>query len=94
MPSPKSGTAPSPVTPADPTVAEDADVAEPGEVAQIKAEQLEKGEGKLDQAIEAYKRGAALKQHCENKLREAKQQIDKITLGPGGETKTEPFEVD
>jgi exodeoxyribonuclease VII small subunit len=56
--------------------------------------QLEKGEGKLDQAIEAYKRGAALKQHCENKLREAKQQIDKITLGPGGETKTEPFEVD
>ena len=56
--------------------------------------QLEKGEGKLDQVIEAYKRGAALKQHCENKLREAKQQIDKITLGPGGETKTEPFEVD
>ena len=56
--------------------------------------QLEKGEGKLDQAIEAYKRGAALKQHCENKLREAKQQIDKITLGPGGEPKTEPFEVD
>ncbi|MDH3597556.1 MAG: exodeoxyribonuclease VII small subunit [Rhodospirillales bacterium] len=56
--------------------------------------QLEKGEGKLDQAIEAYKRGAALKQHCENKLREAKQQIDKITLGPGGEAKTEPFEVD
>jgi exodeoxyribonuclease VII small subunit len=56
--------------------------------------QLEKGEGKLDQAIEAYKRGAALKQHCENKLREAKQQIDKISLGPGGETKTEPFEVD
>ncbi len=56
--------------------------------------QLEKGEGKLDQAIEAYKRGAALKQHCENRLREAKQQIDKITLGPGGEAKTEPFEVD
>jgi exodeoxyribonuclease VII small subunit len=56
--------------------------------------QLEKGEGKLDQAIEAYKRGAALKRHCENKLREAKQQIDKITLGPGGEAETEPFEVD
>lgn len=56
--------------------------------------QLEKGEGKLDQAIEAYKRGAALKQHCENKLREAKEQIDKITLGPGDEPKAEPFEVD
>lgn len=56
--------------------------------------QLEKGEGELDQAIEAYKRGAALKQHCENKLREAKQQIEKISLGPGGEPETEPFEVD
>ncbi len=56
--------------------------------------QLEKGEGKLDEAIEAYKRGAALKQHCETKLREAKQQIDKITLGPGGEPEAEPFEVD
>jgi len=56
--------------------------------------QLEKGEGKLDEAIGAYQRGAALKQHCENKLRDAKQQIDKITLGPAGEPKTEPFEVD
>ncbi len=56
--------------------------------------QLEKGEGKLDQAIEGYKRGAALKQHCEAKLREAKQQIDKIALGPAGEVETEPFEVD
>jgi hypothetical protein len=46
MPSPKKGKAPSAVTPADPTVAEDADVADPGEVAQIKAEQLEKGQGK------------------------------------------------
>ncbi len=56
--------------------------------------QLEKGEGKLDQAIDAYKRGAALKRHCESKLREAKQQIDKISLGPGGEAEAEPFEVD
>ncbi len=56
--------------------------------------QLEKGEGKLDQAIEGYKRGAALKQHCEAKLREAKQQIDKIALGSAGEVETEPFEVD
>ena len=51
--------------------------------------QLEKGEGKLDQAIEGYKRGAALKQHCE-----AKQQIDKIALGSGGTVEAEPFEVD
>ena len=38
--------------------------------------------------------GAALKQHCEAKLREAKQQIDKIALGSGGKVETEPFEVD
>lgn len=56
--------------------------------------QLEKGEGKLDQAIAAYERGAALKRHCEDKLRAAKEQIDKITLGPGGAAGTEPFEVD
>ncbi len=55
--------------------------------------QLEKGEGRLDQAIDAYKRGAALKKHCETKLREAKEQIEKISLGPGGEPGSEPFEI-
>lgn len=55
---------------------------------------LEKGEGRLDQAIGAYERGAKLKQHCEKKLREAKEQIEKISLGPGGEAGSEPFEVD
>jgi exodeoxyribonuclease VII small subunit len=63
------------------------------ELQQIVA-RLEKGEGPLDQAIDAYKRGSELKRHCENKLREAKQQIDKISLGPDGEAKTEPFEID
>lgn len=56
--------------------------------------QLEKGEGRLDQAIGAYERGAKLKQHCEKKLREAKAQIEKISLGPGGEAGSEPFEVE
>ena len=39
MPSPKSGTAGSAISPADPKAAEEADVADPGEVAKIKAEQ-------------------------------------------------------
>ncbi len=56
--------------------------------------QLETGQGKLDEAIGAYQRGAALKRHCENKLRQAKAQIEKINLGTGGEAKTEPFDVD
>lgn len=63
------------------------------ELQQIVA-RLEKGEGQLDQAIDSYKRGSELKQHCENKLREAKQQIDKISLGPDGEAKTEPLDID
>ena len=56
--------------------------------------QLESGEGRLDQAIEAYKRGAVLKQHCESKLREAKEQIEKITLDPGGEVGLQALKVE
>ena len=37
--------------------------------------QLESGQGKLEEAIGSYQRGAALKQHCENKLRQAKQDL-------------------
>ena len=44
---------------------------------------LESGEGKLDDA----------KQHCEAKLREAQAKIEKISLGPGGEPTTEPFDT-
>ena len=57
-------------------------------------ERLEQGEGKLDDAISAYDRGAQLKRHCEDKLREAKAKIEKISLGPDGEPATEPFDVD
>ena len=56
--------------------------------------QLESGQGKLEEAIGSYQRGAALKQHCENKLRQAKQQIDKISLGHGGAAKAEPVEIE
>lgn len=57
-------------------------------------ERLEKGEGKLDEAIDAYDRGAALKRHCEEKLREAKEKIEKISLGPDGEPSSEPLDID
>jgi len=46
--------------------------------------QLEGGQGKLDEAITAYERGAALKKHCEQKLSEAKAKIEKITLTADG----------
>ena len=57
-------------------------------------ERLERGEGRLEEAISAYDRGARLKRHCEDKLREAKERIEKISLGADGEASTEPFDVD
>lgn len=54
---------------------------------------LESGEGKLAEAIDAYERGAALKRHCEAKLREAQEKIEKISLGPHGKVETEPFDT-
>ena len=52
-------------------------------------QKLESGEVKLDEAIDAYTRGAQLKKHCEAKLREAQVRIDKIVLGPNGEINAE-----
>jgi exodeoxyribonuclease VII small subunit len=55
---------------------------------------LEKGEAKLDEAIRAYERGAALKQHCERKLREAQAKVDKIVVGADGTLSSEPMKFD
>ena len=55
-------------------------------------ERLESGQGKLDDAIAAYERGARLKAHCETKLKEAQLKIEKIQLGPKGPV-AEPFET-
>ena len=54
---------------------------------------LESGSGKLDAAIDAYERGAALKKHCEAKLREAQEKIDKISLEANGSVSTEPADL-
>lgn len=54
---------------------------------------LESGSGQLDAAIDAYERGAALKKHCEAKLREAQAKIEKITVDAGGGVSTEPADL-
>ena len=51
---------------------------------------LEQGAGSLDQAIDSYSRGVALKTHCEAKLKEAQLRVDKIVVGSGGVLTTEP----
>ena len=51
--------------------------------------QLERGEVPLDESIALYERGAALKAHCETKLRGAEEKIAQITTdGQGNATGT------
>ena len=51
--------------------------------------QLEGGRGKLDEAIGSYERGAALRRHCEAKLKEAQAKIERISVAADGTLKTE-----
>jgi exodeoxyribonuclease VII small subunit len=55
---------------------------------------LEKGEARLNDAITAYERGAALKKHCEAKLAEAQARVDKIVLGADGSVSAQPVKID
>ncbi|HXC91278.1 MAG TPA: exodeoxyribonuclease VII small subunit [Stellaceae bacterium] len=56
---------------------------------------LEAGQVKLDEAIHSYERGAQLKQHCERKLNEAQQRVERIVIGAdGGAIGTEPAKLD
>jgi len=56
--------------------------------------QLEDGTGKLDEAINAYERGAILKRHCEAKLQEAQTRVEKIVLDADGTAKATPADID
>ena len=54
---------------------------------------LETGDASLDESIRLYERGALLRQHCEKRLREAEERVEKITLAANGQpTGTEPAE--
>jgi exodeoxyribonuclease VII small subunit len=41
--------------------------------------QLENGKASLDEAIEAYTQGVALKNHCQKRLDEAKLKVEQLT---------------
>ena len=53
---------------------------------------LESGNVELEKSIELYERGAALKSHCEAKLKAAEEKVEKITLAAGQPTGTTPAE--
>jgi len=55
---------------------------------------LEAGQVKLDEAILSYERGAQLKQHCERKLNEAQQRVERIVIGADGAISAEPAKFD
>lgn len=55
---------------------------------------LEAGQVKLDEAIQCYERGAQLKRHCEQKLTEAQQRVERIVIGPDGAAAARPAKLD
>lgn len=55
--------------------------------------ELESGEAPLETSISSYERGIALKKHCETKLSEARQKIEKITIDKNGQATTEPLDA-
>lgn len=56
--------------------------------------ELEDQGGELDLAITAYSRGAALKKHCEAKLKEARKRVEKIVVDQSGEAVAKPANLD
>ncbi len=56
--------------------------------------QLDAGSIDLDKAVEAYERGAKLKEHCEKKLREAQLRIEKIEVDKNGEITTKVMDTE
>ena len=58
-------------------------------------QQLEQGKVDLEQSINIYERGEALKSHCERLLKEAEGRVEKIRLGGNGKPAgTEPLDED
>ncbi|MFT6450527.1 MAG: exodeoxyribonuclease VII small subunit [Halocynthiibacter sp.] len=50
--------------------------------------QLERGDVPLEDSIKLYERGAALKERCDVKLKEAEEKVAKITLDRDGHQPT------
>ncbi|MBB5518113.1 exodeoxyribonuclease VII small subunit [Amphiplicatus metriothermophilus] len=51
---------------------------------------LEEGQVALEDSIALYERGAALKAHCEAKLKAAQEKIEKIVVDESGAVRAEP----
>jgi exodeoxyribonuclease VII small subunit len=55
---------------------------------------LEQGKVPLEESVEIYERGEALRKRCEELLKAAEARVEKITLDASGRPKgTEPLDV-
>ena len=64
---------------------------------ELLVDSLDKGDISLDEAIAAYDRGSQLKDHCQNKLNEAKMKVETIQSSDNIDTvleKSSPFTPD
>jgi len=55
-------------------------------------DRLDRGEIPLEQSIEAYERGTALRRHCEQKLAHARLRVERLVEGEDGTVGTEPLD--
>ena len=53
---------------------------------------LEHGDASLEESIALYERGAKLRAHCDARLKDAEERIERITLAGGQPTGTVPVE--
>ena len=53
---------------------------------------LEGGQVPLEQSIDLYERGEALRKHCDDRLKAAELRVEKIVASDGKATGSEPFE--
>ena len=78
-------------------------MSEPADIATLTFEQalaeleqivarLESGQAPLEDSIQMYERGAALKSHCETRLEAARLRVEKIVMGANGAPGVEPAE--
>jgi exodeoxyribonuclease VII small subunit len=54
---------------------------------------LEQGEVDLEDSINLYERGQALKAHCEQKLKSAESRLEKIVAGTRGAERVESLDI-
>lgn len=54
---------------------------------------LESGEVPLEESIALYARGAALRAHCEERLKAAEARVAEIAQGPDGTVRTRPVDI-